>query len=337
MKAEEIVRKRTGLVVPACLPEGDARKAMEQLLHETVRSCLSQVADPSRVCIAVDGEANGADAAQELGHAYGVQVETLPQNLGKLNPCRAGAALLLRRPEVDFVAIIDQDSDHFANEIINFVRAAEHIRGQSGDGNVLVIGRRASMHRSLGFARGEEETLADRILMDALAYHAAVSGDPLRLEFCSAFADVPDFHSGYKLFSRAAAEATFCREVQMAGVSEACYWRHAPEAVMSVEPLLAGARLGVVNRSGFNEQPVSLFGRLDRAELVAGMIVWPCKRLSIPPRFVLQWLSNRMPELLLATLRPDGREELSRVRELVLQALAVNPAAIRPCGEPLFL
>ena len=78
---------------------------------------------------------------------------------------------------------------------------------------VLVLGRRSSKQRPLGFLRGELEELADRVLLDALAYDAAVSGVPLRLECATAVEEYPDFHSGYKLFSRRTAAGEWAAAV----------------------------------------------------------------------------------------------------------------------------
>ena len=138
------------------------------------------------------------------------------------------------------------------------------------------------------------------------------------MEWATSLEEFPDFHSGYKLFSRAAAGAAFLTEPRLCGVSEEAYFKHGCEAVMAVEALQGGAHLVLVNRTTLNEQPMSTFGMLDRARMVADKIVWPCKRLGVPAAFVDQWLRNHMPRLLLTTLWPAGREELARIRSLIL-------------------
>jgi hypothetical protein len=216
------------------------------------------------------------------------------------------------------------------------VRGALHIAAHTGDDRVLVIGRRISRHRPMGFLRGELEEFADRILLDALAYHAAITGRPLRLEFTTTLDEFPDFHSGYKLFSRRTAEEVFLTDPKRAGVTEDCYYRHACEAVMTVEALEHGAYLGVVNRSTFNEQPITTFGLLNLSRLVADKIIWPCKRLDIPAPFARQWMANHAPRLLLNTLAPAGQDELARIKEHVLAAYGQEPDDGPPL-RPLFL
>jgi hypothetical protein len=203
--------------------------------------------------------------------------------------------------------------------------------------DVLVLGRRLSRHRPLGYLRGELEELADRMLLDALAYRAARDGRPLRLEYATPLEEFPDFHSGYKLFSRGAAEAVFRADPQPCGLSATAYWRHAVEAVMTVEALLAGACLVLVNRSTLNQQPMSTFGLLDRARLTADKIAWPCRRLGVPGAFVDQWLRNHLPRLLLSTLVPQGQQELAAVRRLVLEEFGIERDAEEELGRPLFV
>ena len=240
------------------------------------------------------------------------------------------------RKALKYIAVVDQDGDHFANELLNFLRAAEHITNHRTTDQILILGRRISRHRPMGFLRGELEELCDRVLLDALMYNAVVKQYPLPLEYMVALEEFPDFHSGYKVFSHATAEAVFLKPPQQMGVSESCYYRHAVEAVMVVEALEEGAYLGVVNRSTFNEQPISTFGLLNRIQLAADKIIWPSKRLSIPLPFVKQWLANHISRLLLHTLAPDGKRELEQIRHMVIQSLAENPnEEIEPLFQPL--
>ncbi len=97
-----------------------------------------------------------------------------------------------------------------------------------------------------------------------------------------------------------------------------------------------GGRLGVVNRSTCNEQPVTHFGKLNQAQATADMIIWGCKRLAVPYPFVTQWLANHAPRLLLKTIVPQGKAEVERVRQLVREAFAA-PNTEAAGLQPLFV
>ncbi|MFT5090688.1 MAG: hypothetical protein ACI8PG_005069 [Planctomycetota bacterium] len=335
--AIEIQRCHTGVVIPVYFPAGGDRTQGAELLRDTAYAYTRQVEDPSSICLSVDGASHGFEVAERIAEEYGTSIVCSPANKGKLNGVRHGVASLWARKELAFFAEVDSDGDHFANELLNLVRAALHVRERSG-GEVLVLGCRTSKHRPMGFLRGELEELADRILLDALYYNAARSGVPLRLEYATVLEEYPDFHSGFKLFSRGAAQAAFMEDPALCGVDEDAYFRHGCEAAMTVEALLAGARLALVNRSTFNEQPVTTFGLLNRERLVADKIIWPCKRLGVPAAFVEQWLSNHLPRLLLNTLVPQGKDELVQIRRLVLEAFSVQPGEDRAVNwGPLFL
>jgi|APSaa5957512622_1039677.scaffolds.fasta_scaffold16801_2 hypothetical protein len=315
------MRQHTGVVIPVYFPEGQDNDLARELLEDNVHAYAQQVDDPESICLSVDGEGRGREVAEGLAREYGVQFVVAAENGGKLQALRHGMARLCARDELAYLAAVDMDGDHFANELLNLVRAAEHARRSVGMEEVLVLGRRSSKQRPLGFLRGELEELADRVLLDALAYDAAVSGVPLRLECATAVEEYPDFHSGYKLFSRRTAAGVFLSEPRLCGASADAYYRHGVEAVMSVEALKGGAHLVLVSRSALNEQPVSSFGLLNRERLVADKMIWPCRRLEIPPLFVDQWLRNHIPRLLLNTLVPQGKEELLQIRRMVLEGI----------------
>jgi hypothetical protein len=329
-------RERTGVVIPVYLPEGIDRRQGEALLRETAASYCAQVADPRTVCLAVDGASYGAETARRLAQELGTSLHVAPDNRGKLSATANGVRTVMQDAKLAYVALVDQDGDHFAHELPNFVRAALHVTARTGDDRVLVLGRRISRHRPMGFLRGELEEFADRVLLDALAYHAATTGRPLRLEYATTLDEFPDFHSGYKLFSRRTAQDVFLGHPQRAGVAEACYYRHAVEAVMVVEALEQGAWLGVVNRSTLNEQPISTFGLLNLSQLVADKIIWPCKRLDVPAPFVRQWMANHAPRLLLNTLAPAGKDELARIQERVMAAYDQELGTAPPL-QPLYV
>ena len=317
--AIEIMRDTTGIVIPVYFPEEIDSLRGEDLLRDTVVGCCSQVGDPAAICLSVDGAKFGLAAADRMVKEFGVSVCAGSVNGGRLKAVACGMRWLLNEQDSNYIAVVDQDGDHFGNELLNFIRVALHIAGGTGADRILVLGRRISRHRPMGFLRGELEEFVDRILLDALHYRAAVMNRPLRMEHAFVLEEFPDFHSGYKLFSRTIASEVFLGEPNLAGVSEACYYRHACEAVMVVEALEGGAYLGVVNRSTLNEQPISTFGLMNRSRLMANKIIWPCKRLNVPLPFVKQWMANHIPRLLLNTLTPDGRGELEEIRQLVLE------------------
>lgn len=319
--ALQALQHHTGVVIPAYLPPGIDVAQGEGLLRDTVGAACAQVADPGAVCLSVDGAKYGESAATAITRELGATLTVAPENRGKLQAAMLGVNRLLSNPNIRYVAVIDQDGDHFPNELVNFVRAALHLAQSSGEDRAIILGQRHSLHRPLGWLRGELEILADRVLLSALRYHAAVSGTPLALEYAEPVGEVPDFHSGYKLFSRDVAAAVFGMPPSLCGLDEDAAYRHACEAVMTVRAYLCGARLGLVNRSTFNQQPISTFELFDRHQLTIDMIAWPCIRLRIPPRFVRQWLANVAPSLMLDTLVPEGREILAQIIDGTLAAL----------------
>ncbi len=336
--AFHLIRHKTGIVIPVYFPKDVDTGRAEALLRDTVFMYREHVADPAVICLSVDGEEFGADIVQRIAREFKVSSCVSPTNRGKLQGVIHGVRYLLERKSLGYIAVVDQDGDHFANELLNFLRAAEHISQRLGTNQILILGRRISRHRPMGFLRGELEELCDRVLLDVLMYNAVVKQHPLALEYVFALDEFPDFHSGYKLFSSATAASVFSHPPQMMDVSDDCYYRHACEAVMVVEALEQGAYLGVVNRSTFNEQPISTFGLLNRIQLAADKIIWPCKRLSIPLPFVKQWLANHIPRLLLNTIAPEGKKELEQIRELVIRSLADNPdQEIEPLFHSLFI
>jgi len=331
------LRERTGVVIPAYFaPSCDAELA-ETLLEDTVTGFLREVGDPRNICLSADGAGSAAGVAVRLAEEYGLTLVTAERNRGKLGAVQDGMRALLENHALDYLAVVDQDGDHFANELLNFVRAAEHVESLLPSRRTMVLGRRISRHRPMGYLRGELEELADRMLLDALQYHAALSGTPLNLQFATTIEEYPDFHSGYKLFSRAVAQDIFSAEVWSDGLSEECTFRHAVESVLTVESLLAGAALTVINRSTIDEQPITAFGLFNRPRMTADKIIWPCMRLDVPREFVAQWLDNHLPRIQLATLAPAGRGELLETRRLVREAFGLPDDGRDEIPRPLFI
>lgn len=321
------MHQQTGVVIPVYFPKDIDRTQGETLLRDTVTQYCAQIQNPKNICLSVDGAQHGEKEVTQLAKEFGVSTSISASNRGKFSGAQHGIQHLLQNQDLQFFASVDQDGDHFANELLNFIRTANHIDLE----RVLILGNRLSRHRPMGLARGELEELADRVLLDALTYHAVQTQKPLRLEYANTLDEFPDFHSGYKVFSRATAQDIFLSEPELAGCSETCYYRHACEAVMIVKTLSQGGYLGVVNRRTFNEQPITTFGLYNRQLLIADKIIWPCKHLNIPPHFVKQWLDNHIPRLLLGTLVPEGKEELAGIRKIVLEAFdAENQEGLTP-------
>jgi hypothetical protein len=328
----------TGLVIPVYFGPAADPAAATALLGSTVQMFVREVGAPQRIVLSVDGPGPAEAVARAVATQFNVQWIVGPVNRGKLGALLLGMQTLLADTQIEWCATVDQDGDHFGNELLNFVRAGQQVQTESGEEAVLVLGNRRSRARPLGFLRAEQETLCNLMLLDALTYHAAVTGRPLAQEYLTPHTPLPDFHSGYKLLSRSAAHAVFNQPPPLLGLDERAALRHAVEAVITVEAHLAGARLAAVARTTYDEQPISLFADLNRARLAADMILWPCLRLGVPAEFVAAWLANHLPALTLGSLLPQGQEELRAIRDWVLVAYGLDPAAFPATwARPRFL
>ena len=323
-EAVGLLRDRTGVIIPTHFPRDADPGFFRAMLRDTAAAFAREMADAKTVCLSVDGQGPAVAHAEAVAEEVGVTVCVSEKNRGKLSALRHGMACMADRSGLEYIAAADQDGDHFANELLNLVRAARDVEAKAGTERIMVLGRRISRHRPMGFLRGELEELADRVLLDALHYDAAVTARPLPMQFATSIEEFPDFHSGYKLFTRATADDVFGSEPNLAGMSETCYYRHAVEAVICVESVKSAATLVTVNRSTWDEQPVSTFALLDRRRMIADKIIWPCKRLTVPGEFVAQWVDNHLPRLQLGTLVPDGRDELLDIRGLVREAFGIS-------------
>ena len=321
---------RLGMVVPVWYNPSEPDATAADLLRLTLADC-ARFLPLENVVLVVDGSPRVAAIAHaerdRLRDAEGSAPFLLiaEENRGKEHAVTQGMQWLLReRPAVDLLAVRDADADHFINDLPNLARAALHIMAEAGDARALVIGRRASLHRPMGWLRGELELLQDWVLLDALRYHLAQRGRVLDLRFCAGSGTVPDFNSGYKLYTRAAAERIFAdpgAEMRCLGPEE--FWRCGAETISVVHGVLSGATLGEVGRLTFDGQPTSTFaaGATARVRWYSGVIAWIFSRLDVPFAAAQAILDNHVVVSAMVTLEPAA-EELRAVREAVLQRLA---------------
>ncbi len=338
--AFEMVRReirKTAIVIPVYPAPHIDTATLTAALNDTVSGCLDQGIAPQRLFLSVDGATSDAAPAETVGRNHGVQWACTGINRGKLAALRHGVAALQQDDEWRHLAVVDQDGDHFANDLPTMLRMANHLQKNHPTRRYLVLGERVSRHRPMGFLRGELEELADRVLLDALMYDAAVSGRPLPLQYALTLGEFPDFHSGFKLFDRRTALDVFLSEPRRCGTGEDAYYRHAVEAVMTVEALAAGAILAGISRRTINGQAFTTFGVMDRVRLVADKMIWPLRRLSVPCPFARQWMANHLGRLQLHTLAPQGSDELRQIAAMVIAACDGNPDAVHEFEQPPFV
>ena len=133
----DLLEHATGIVIPVYFhPDNDVALG-RNLVGSTVHMFAREVADPAAICLSVDGPGPAVVIAQDVAAIFGVQVVVGQENRGKFGAVAAGMARLLASPHLRYLAAVDQDGDHFANELLNFVRAAEHVVQTTATDRVL--------------------------------------------------------------------------------------------------------------------------------------------------------------------------------------------------------
>lgn len=321
--SQEALGRATGVVVPAYFSAAPTDDLVRRLLWMTLGDSHHYL-PPEQVWVVVDGDRRTARLAAEVQEALrehlGRTFHLLPlaENGGKFRAlCEGVRGLLARHPEVRYVAVRDGDGDHALSDLPHLVRAAAQLAGAYGHTNLIVAGARANRHRPMGWARGELETLLDRVTLDALAYRLAREGRALNLAHCTGMG-VPDLSTGYKVYGRDVARYLFGdAEPNLAGLSSDDYWHYGPETVTFVEAVLAGAEFAEVRRLTWDGQPTSSFADFRHVHLYGELLAWVFARLEIPPAVAARLFDNAARPLLLPTTAA-GAETLATLRAEVL-------------------
>jgi hypothetical protein len=202
------------------------------------------------------------------------------------------------------------------------VSLAEDVKLLTGREVVTVMGVRPSLEKPMSWVRQEWELLTNLILLELSSFLLASQGRLIDRRFLNGY--LPDIQSGYRVYSRAAAEDTVGslgslpeeRTIQML----AC------ETVPFVELLLNEGVFAQVQRLTLVEQPVSSLASVDFGKNYGRLLSYLMGRYKIPAEVTFQAVDNYLVNSSLYF--SEHRRDLLRFREGITDA----PPEIRHPG-----
>jgi len=313
-----------GMVIPAWFAPDVPEDQVESLLIAALAD-FETLVHPDDLVVVIDGVERVLRVVERLRRLGPFRVLWSEENRGKGAAVVEGTRVLLSEDRIEFVMMRDADGDHFLNDAPHLFRLGLQMREESGNPCLAVIGRRTSVHRPLGWMRGEYELLLNELLIEAFKLFYARSGKVLNTQYFSTYSHFPDMQSGYKLYSREAASlaAEGLRRAQKSDPS-LDMMRWGSELVPMVEIVRAGGLLGEITRMTFYDQPVTSYGRLNRPQTYGAKIAWALRRMEIDASQAAQLMANTFPRRDLFT-DPTGREELLSLWDFVLKELGGEP------------
>jgi hypothetical protein len=324
------MRGQVGVVIPAWF-SADLPTTEAVALLGTTLAGSAECLDPVDVVVVVDGSPTASAAANVLHARFREEwgepftLLDLPENQGKGGALATGIRHLLERngEPPEWIAVRDADADHFLDDLPHLYRLGEQIAAENSRRPVAVVGSRASVHAPLGWLRGEFELLVNEVLVEGLAY--ALTRYARAWDTRYLVERAPDLQSGYKLYSRAAAEVAVEGLHREAGnYPDLRLLRVGMEIVPFVEIALADGVFGEVGRKAFYDQPVTSYGTVDVARFYGSKLGWALRRCGVPPLPALILLDGALARRPLNT-DPNGRETALRMRDLVLELLDGDP------------
>lgn len=295
------LRPRVGMVIPTWFPDSLPQEEMQSVLT----SCLvdaAHFAEPSNVLVVIDGSEASHRAAQSVQAELGnFEILFKEQNEGKGGAVASGIERLLQNPNVQFIVTRDHDNDHLANDALNLVRLAAQLQRDTNSDCVMSIGRRSSVHRHLGFVRGEYEWLMNEVVFEAVKYALAREGKTVNTQYFAAYEPVPDMQTGFKCYTRTTAQL-LVDALQRAPqeTPDLDVRRHGAEIPVIVETLLRGGTIGEVTRLAWENQPLTTYDLAGRVQVKGTVLAWSLRRADVPLAVARQLLSNAIARRLMA-------------------------------------
>ena len=172
------MRQRVGATIAVWFPDSLSPEAILTQIERTLDDSELFVA-PRNIVLVVDGcpqaEGPARDAAQAFRERCGEAplVIAKPNNEGQGGAVCCGIEALLAAGEVEYIACRDGDGDHDIYDLPPMFRLLRSIAAHESTDNAYVIGSRGSLHRPMGFARGEFEAIINRVKVTAVNAHLA--------------------------------------------------------------------------------------------------------------------------------------------------------------------
>jgi hypothetical protein len=241
----------------------------------------------------------------------GVNVHTLEKNRCKAGAVREGLELLLQNPEIDFFVTRDCDGDHRVDDLPRLVEFLLYAADLTGNSRVCIMGSRSSLEKPMGWARQEWENLTNDILTGIVRLKLAEEGRVMDERFWNG--SPPDIQSGYRVYSRPAAETAVRCLAQLP--EDRKILNFACEFEPFIDINLAGGLFCQVNRLTLVEQPVSNYSNSDYAGDYGAFIEHAVQRLGLNKEAALLLFDNAISRNSL--FFTDLRNELLKCRAIL--------------------
>ncbi|HEY3397915.1 MAG TPA: hypothetical protein VGM19_09695 [Armatimonadota bacterium] len=329
---EEVgLREQLGVILPAWFAAEVPAAQIETLLRETLagsqRLCL-----PHHLVLVTDGCPLAAEVATRLQDEWEAEsgapfvLLALEANAGKGGAIAAGLRHLLTPAGPPYLLTRDSDGDHQVSDMARLFRLATQMAAEQQTDLVAVIGGRQSLHRPMGWLRGELEGWLDEVATAAWQFALARQGLVLDTAYWAAYGPLADIESGCKLFSAAAGRrAREGLEREHAAHPDLDLLRWGCELIPLTEVVLAGGVVGEMRRMTYEGQPVSGYEGADGVRLYANQFAWLARRLELTQVQAATLLDNALLRRPLWS-EPRGRELALQIRAQVLETLPGPPA-----------
>lgn len=307
------IRERVAVVIPVHFP---AEADIDQIKSILENTFLNQ-ADlcPQENILAVVEENSAAEgifkSAPPNSPLSGVRIYSLTKNRCKAGAIQAGLEFMLRETACDFFVTRDCDGDHFLEDIPRMVHLLIDIFAKTANPLICVMGSRSSLAKSMGWIRQEWEYLTNDFLTALLDIKLGSQGRVVDQRFWNGVA--PDIQSGYRVYSRSAAEATVsCLEKLP---DDRNILKFSCEFEPFVEISLLDGIFAQVNRLALVEQPISSYRNSDFALEYGSYLHYRADKSGISPETALRIFDNVLSRREL--FFTDHRADLLRCRELL--------------------
>jgi hypothetical protein len=316
------MKKTSGMIVPVWFPESMSLEDMERVLTPALVD-VGAYCSQENVLAIVDGAPKTQEAALRVQKRIGgFEIVFKEKNEGKGGVVATGIDRLLKNPSVRFIVVRDHDNDHLVNDALNLVNLSAKMQADTGSDLVTAIGCRTSVHRHLGFVRGEYEWMINEVAFESAKYALARQGKTINSQYYAAYKLVPDMQTGFKCYGRSAAKLIVDALNQASSLTPGLdVRRNGAEIPPIIETLLHGGTIGEVIRSTCETQPLSTYDLAGRVQVKGTVLAWTLRRTDVPTTVARQLLANAIARRLMSK-EESGMKDLLTLANWTLEKMA---------------